>query len=240
MGDRTVLGAADVSDAELTGLVARQLGVPADAVAGVTSVAEVAPYDLEAPDDGRPVLGARHGVGRRRGAAIPVLRQARAVVRPLTDLRAWSRRRCRSRPNAVAAVADRAAGLPVRPGRAAARRPDHAARRTASTSWTRSRRRSGWRPCPRSRPIWDIERFAHAAYLLGRLAASPAVRPLADLGRRHPERTIRGYVEGRIVSRRAARAARPGLWQHPLVAGRSTSRCGLGCCRPPTRCGRRR
>jgi len=48
MSDRGVLGPADVSDAELTGIVANWLGERRHRVEVVHSRAEVVPYDLDA------------------------------------------------------------------------------------------------------------------------------------------------------------------------------------------------
>src|SRR5664279_5824949 len=48
LSDRSVLGPADVSDAELAGIVAGWLGESPDDLAAVRSHAEVVPYDLDA------------------------------------------------------------------------------------------------------------------------------------------------------------------------------------------------
>ena len=67
MSDRAILGAADVSDAELAAMVAQSLGV--DAVDLVGSTAEVAPYDLEAlTTAGRYWV---HGTARHAGGESP-------------------------------------------------------------------------------------------------------------------------------------------------------------------------
>jgi hypothetical protein len=61
---------------------------------------------------------------------------------------------------------------------------------------------------------WDNDRFSHAAYLLGRLAASPKVEPLGALGR--PE-VIRSYAHGRLAHQVLPALREGGLWQHPLL-----------------------
>jgi hypothetical protein len=62
---------------------------------------------------------------------------------------------------------------------------------------------------------WDRTTFECAAYRLGRLAACPAVAPVADLGMQDVVRSYaRGRVEGQILPALGAEA----LWSHPLVA----------------------
>jgi phosphotransferase family enzyme len=64
---------------------------------------------------------------------------------------------------------------------------------------------------------WDEQRFAHAAYLMGRFAASPRVVERADVGE-HPF-TIRTYLEGRLSHQVLPALRDAGVWRHPLVAG---------------------
>jgi hypothetical protein len=63
---------------------------------------------------------------------------------------------------------------------------------------------------------WDVEGHRHAAYLLGRLAASPAVAPLARA--EHPGRNARLYAEHWLAHHviPGLRSAHP--WAHALVA----------------------
>ena len=63
---------------------------------------------------------------------------------------------------------------------------------------------------------WDLNRYRRAAYLLGRLAASPAVAPLADLGAH--AWTVRDYLEGRFSHQVVPMLDDDGLWSHPLLA----------------------
>ena len=63
---------------------------------------------------------------------------------------------------------------------------------------------------------WDLERYARAAHLLGRMAASGAVRELATVG--HCEWDIRVYHWGRLEMQVLPMLRDPGIWQHPLIA----------------------
>src|SRR3954454_14983332 len=62
---------------------------------------------------------------------------------------------------------------------------------------------------------WDVERHARAAYLLGRMAASPRVAPLARLAGRG---TVREYCSGRVEHMVVPALTGDELWRHPLVA----------------------
>lgn len=64
---------------------------------------------------------------------------------------------------------------------------------------------------------WDLDRHRHAAYLLGRLAASPSVAPLA-VGV-PPGRTARGYAEVWLAHNVLPDLRDDDLWRRPLVAG---------------------
>jgi hypothetical protein len=66
---------------------------------------------------------------------------------------------------------------------------------------------------------WTLERLAHAAWLLGRLAASPRVRELAAIGEQERRRTVVDYYEGRFVNQVLPALHDDGVWRHPLVAG---------------------
>lgn len=64
---------------------------------------------------------------------------------------------------------------------------------------------------------WDLHRYARAAHLLGRLAGSAAVAPLAAVGQ-HPW-TVRDYFEGRFRHQVTPMLHNDDLWSHPLLAG---------------------
>lgn len=63
---------------------------------------------------------------------------------------------------------------------------------------------------------WDLARHRRAAYLLGRLAGSPELAPLAGVGRH--KWTVRDYVEGRLRHQVLPMLHDDGLWAHPLLA----------------------
>ena len=64
---------------------------------------------------------------------------------------------------------------------------------------------------------WDLERFGLAAHLLGRMAASPAVAELAEVGR--DGWTVADYFHGRLTHQVVPMLRDPDLWHHPLMAG---------------------
>lgn len=62
---------------------------------------------------------------------------------------------------------------------------------------------------------WQPATFERAAYLLGRLAASPAVEPVNGLG---SSDVVRGYAHGRVQGQILPALRDDALWTHPLVA----------------------
>jgi hypothetical protein len=70
---------------------------------------------------------------------------------------------------------------------------------------------------PARRVIWDAGRHARAAYLLGRLAASRAVAPLATAV--HGARTARVYAASWLTHVVLPALTGDELWAHPLVRG---------------------
>ena len=65
---------------------------------------------------------------------------------------------------------------------------------------------------------WDRAALARAAHLLGRLAASPRVRPLATVADPGQHRTLRSYAEGRLELQVVPALHDDGIWRHPVVA----------------------
>jgi hypothetical protein len=65
---------------------------------------------------------------------------------------------------------------------------------------------------------WPVEQLARAARLLGRLAASPDVRPLSSLGEADGRRGVRSYAEGRLAGQVVPLLRADELWQHPVLA----------------------
>ena len=127
----------------------------------------------------------------------------------------------------VGAVADRAARLPLRPRRPAARRARHAARARRLRPRRQVRRRLAREGRRRAAP-WDDARYARAAYLLGRLSGSPRVAELAT-GRSAP------LHDGRL---RLRPARRPRWSRSSTTTGSGSTRwsrrpsptsCATGC-----------
>jgi hypothetical protein len=63
---------------------------------------------------------------------------------------------------------------------------------------------------------WDLTRYARAAHLLGRLAASSTVAPLRDVGEFGWE--VATYFHGRLSVQVLPMLRDEGIWKHPLVA----------------------
>jgi hypothetical protein len=63
---------------------------------------------------------------------------------------------------------------------------------------------------------WDIDRFQRAAYLLGRLAGSSHVAPLAQID--DHQWTVRDYFHGRFEHQIVPMLHDHELWAHPLLA----------------------
>ena len=64
---------------------------------------------------------------------------------------------------------------------------------------------------------WDLDTYARAAHLLGRLAVNQRVAALADVGRHDFD--IGTYRDGRLAVQVLPMLRDEGIWRHPLVAG---------------------
>ncbi|MCU1535851.1 MAG: hypothetical protein JWP82_202 [Humibacillus sp.] len=64
---------------------------------------------------------------------------------------------------------------------------------------------------------WDPAAVTRTAHLLGRLAASPRVRPLAAIGEADGRRGVRSYTEGRLQGQVVPLLRSDELWQHPAL-----------------------
>ena len=214
MADRSVLGAADVSDDELAAMVAESLDV--ERVELLDSCAEVAPYDLEAlTTAGRYWV---HGRARAGGAEttyrffVKVVQSwarsplFRYVPEPLRE-QALAMVPWRTEPELyLSDLGDRLPdGLTV-PRAHHVRYLDG----ESAVVWLEALD-------PVDLP-WDLDRHVEAAYLLGRLAASPRVDPLARIAGRGGNRTVRDYADGRVASQILPALRGDDLWQHPLIA----------------------
>jgi len=216
MSGRGVLGPADVSDAELAGIVANWLGESPDDVAVVHSHAEVVPYDLPAI-----TTAGRYWV---RGDA-----QTRSGVRPFSffvkHVQSWSRSPLFSavppdfREIAEASVPWRTEPMIYRSDLSDRLPEGLTMPRAVAVRDLDEKSASVWlEEVPTDPRIWTEAHLARAAYLLGRLAASPAVRELAGIGGNPDGRPVRGYLQGRLFLQILPMLRSEEIWQHPLVA----------------------
>ncbi|MGZ4611232.1 MAG: hypothetical protein ACXV2H_13320, partial [Actinomycetes bacterium] len=211
MGTRAILGPADVSDAALAAMVADSLGV--DDVDVLSHHAEVAEYDLEAI-----TTGGRYwvrGTARHAGGVSPYAFFVKVVHSfgrsPLFQLVPDELRQValdsvpwRSEPAVYRSDLGQRlpAGLSLPKAHAVIELDDQSA--------------ALWLASVDVEPVrWDHDRFARAAYLLGRLASSPTVRPLAALGK---DDVVRSYAHGRLTHQVLPALRDESLWAHPLVA----------------------
>ncbi len=212
MSDRTVLGAADLDDGRLAAMVAQQLGV--NRVELLTSVAEISPYDLEAlTTAGRYRV---HGTARHDRTESPYAFFVKVV-------QSWSR----SPIFAMVPEDMREAALAAMPWQ---REPqvyasDLGERLPAGLSMPRAYAvveldelsAAVWLEVVDVDPVrWDLTRFARAAHLLGRLAASERVSPLGAIGE-VPD-VARMYYGSRFRGQVLPALHDDDLWAHPLMA----------------------
>ena len=215
MHARDVLGPADVTDDQLTQLVAALLHEPAGRVHLLDSRAEEVDYDLPAI-----TTAGRYWV---RGAA-----QVDGRPVPFTifvkHVQSWSRSPLFAEvPPEIAPMAE--ASVPWRT-EALVYRSDLGDRLPDGLRMPRAlgvfdldeKSASIWLEEVSVTPVvWDLARFAGAAYLLGRLAARPQVREVADVG--DFGWTVHDYLNGRLRQQVLPLLHDQDIWNHPLVAG---------------------
>jgi hypothetical protein len=216
-GERTELGAADVDDDVLRAMVAARLGVPPGAVELLSVDIETVDYDLSAI-----TTGGRwwvRGEARVDGATRPWAFFVKVV-------QSWSRSPLFEmvpedvREMAAASVPWRTESLVYRSD-LATRLPDGLLMPAAHGVFDLDEASASiWLEevavPPRAAP-WDLERFGLAAHLLGRLAASPDVAELADVGR--DGWTVADYLHGRLTHQVVPMLKDPDVWHHPLMVG---------------------
>jgi hypothetical protein len=212
MSTRTLLGAADVDDDDLATMVASLLGEEQVAVLDV----EVCPvdYDLAAI-----TTAGRHWVsGHAETATGPT--PFRIFVK---QVQCWSRSPLfepvppEIRDMAAAGVPWRTEPLVYRSD-LAARLPEGLSMPSvlgvfdldelSASIWLAEVPAYDW--------PWDLDRYRRAAYLLGRLAGSQRIAPLADIGEH--AWTVRDYVNGRFRHQVVPMLRDDDLWTHPLLA----------------------
>ncbi len=213
---RELLGAADLDGTSLVEVVARSLGADPSDVEIVTGIAEIAPYDIESI-----TTAGRYWV---YGEALVsgVSRRYRMFVK---HMQCWSRTPMfEAIPPELRELAR--ASVPWR-SEATVYRSDLAQRLPAGLAMPEAYAvvdidadsAAVWMEAiPAVHVDWDEKRHAHAARLLGRLAASDEVRPVGQLVAGEGEPTIRRYVQGRVSSQVIPALRDDDLWRHPLVA----------------------
>ncbi len=214
MGDRSLLGPADVSDDDFLAMVQNSLGADdADDAEVLTCRVDVAEYDIEAlTTAGRYWV---RGTACHRGVESSYAFFVKVV-------QSWTRTpQFQHVPQELRELA--MAGLPWRTEPAvyrsdlARRLPDGLSLPTVHAVIDIDDESAAmWLEAVDDDPTrWSVETFSRAAYLLGRLAASPDVRPLAQLGRTD---VARSYADGRVSGQVLPALRTEELWRHPLVA----------------------
>lgn len=215
MHDRSALGPADVSDEELTRMVAALWDTDPSDVELLSS--EIVPVDYDLPS---LTTAARHRV---RGKALRdgVEADYRLFVK---HLQCWSRSALFAEvPPEIRDFA--AASLPWRT-EALVYRSDLAERLPDGLRMPRAvglfdldeLSAAVWLADLAVVDVeWDLDRYQRAAYLLGRLAGSPTVAPYAGVG--ESSWTMWTYAEGRLANQVIPLLNVAATWTHPLVAG---------------------
>lgn len=216
MGDRTILGSADVTDDELLAYAAAALGLDATRCRLAGSQAEVVDYDLPAITTG----------GRWWVTAAVATPDGPASVRFFVKLvQSWSRSPFFAfvppafremaelgvpwRTEPLVYESDLADRLP--PGLSMAAAVDvRPVDELSTVIWLREVDVVG--------SDWPVHELARAARLLGRLAASHRVRPLAAIGEADGRRGVRSYAQGRLPAQVAPMLLADEVWHHPVLA----------------------
>jgi hypothetical protein len=212
MSDRSALGPADVSDERLTEIVADLLGTEVAELRGVT--VEKVDYDLPAITTAARNWVSGHAVTDRGTEPFRVF---------VKHIQSWVRHPFfQYVPPEFQEMA--AASVPWRT-EAAVYRSDLAHRLPEGLSMPRvldvvdldDLSAAIWLEDV-SAPAreWDLDRYRRAAFLMGRLAASPAVAPLAAL--RDVEWCLASYTSGRLAVDVVPMLRGDDVWQHPLCS----------------------
>jgi hypothetical protein len=216
VGERRQLGAADVPDHVLQQMVAAQLGATAPEVDVLRVDVEAVDYDLTAI-----TTGGRwwvRGDARIDGRTVPwsfFVKVVQSWARsPLfetvpADIREMAAAGVPWRTEALVYRSDLAARLPDGLQMPAAHGVFDLDEASASI-WLEE---VAGPPAP---VTWDLDRFRHAAHLLGRMAANPDVGELAHVGR--DGWTVADYFHGRLTHQVVPMLQDPDVWRHPLLA----------------------
>jgi hypothetical protein len=216
MADRSVLGPADVTDDELTEIVAGWIGADVGPVALVSATAEVVPYDLDAiTTAGRYWL---RGKVRHAGGVTDFSFFIKHV-------QSWARSpQFAAIPPHLVEVAE--AGVPwrtepliYRSDLASRLPPGLTMARVAAIRDLDEKSAAVWlEEVPVVPRVWTVDQLSEAAYLLGRLAARPAVQELAGIGNFADGHPVRAYLDGRLSHQVLPILRSDDIWRHPLVA----------------------
>ncbi len=215
MNDRSSLGPADVTDQQLSDLVADLLGTERAETTVVSSTAEVVDYDLPAiTTAGRYWV---RGTADVSGLELPFAFFVKHV-------HSWSRSPFFQHVP-VEIQADAEASVPWRTEPLAYRSdlgdrlPDGLRMPRALGVFDLDELScSIWlEVVPVEAVAWDATRYARAASLLGQLAGSPRVRERALVGEH--DFHIRDYLRGRLRAQVLPMLHENQVWEHPLVAG---------------------
>ena len=212
MHDRSALGAADVDDDVLAAMVADLLGV--DDVELVSSSAEVVDYALPAITTGGRwwVRGTAAVDGHAHDFRLFVKHVHEWSRSPFFEMvppevREWAAGMVPWRTEGAVYASDLAQHLPD--GLAIPRALGvHDVDAGSYSVWLEA--------VPAVEADWDLDRYRHAAHLLGRFAARPGIRALARIG--SAEWDVRSYVDGRLGHQVLPILGDDGVWRHPLVA----------------------
>jgi hypothetical protein len=214
MGGRTLLGRADIDDGALAAVVARSVGVAdADTVQVLTCDVEVAAYDIDAlTTAGRYwVRGTAQRPGGRSSYAFFV-----KVVQSWTRTPQFQMVPEHLREIATAGLSWRTEPVVYRSDLGDRLPPGLCLPEVYSVADLDEESAAIWLRAVDVDPTpWSVETFERAAYLLGRLAASPAVRPLSLLGTHD---VVQAYANGRVKHQVVPSLHAEELWRHPLVA----------------------
>ena len=214
MHDRTALGPADVDHATLTSMVAALHGADPATVEVASSGVEEFPYDLDSiTTAGRYVVS---GDSLVDGAPVPYEMFVKVV-------QSWARSPMfamvpdEMRDFAEASVPWRTEPLAYRSD-LGERLPDGLTMPRALAVFDLDEKSASvWlEKVPVVEREWDEVRYVRAAYLLGRLAGSPRVAELADVGQH--SFTMADYANGRLFTQVIPILRDEGVWQHPLIA----------------------
>ncbi|MDZ5622267.1 phosphotransferase [Nocardioides sp. HM23] len=212
MHDRSALGAADVSDDELSAMVADLLGVPSAEV--VSSRAEHVAYDIPAITtagryrvDGETVVdGERHPYSFFVKHVHEWIRSPFFAEVP-EEIREFARASVPWRTEGEIYRSDLGDHLPeglTVPRAVAVRDIDE----SSYAVWLEV--------VPTVDVTWDVERDAAAAGMLGRFAGTPGIRALADVGGH--DVGVHSYAAGRLAHQVLPVLREEGVWHHPLAS----------------------